>query len=633
MATATLLGTINLADTANFQLSYTLDSQSVANNTSTLTFYGTLNVTGSYIAWSNGNCWVHWSKNNDLAKRYTRGSYQLVSGTYTFTHNADGNLTINVGYGISTTFKSGSSSVDITLPQIPRYTSITRFDVTAKDETSLSVNWAAADNCDYLWYSLNNGSWTGAGGSPFTISGLTANTKYDVKIRVRRTDSQLTTDSWTVSQTTYDYPHAISVSNNPLVIGDKQTVTLYNPLKRSIQVHLISGTVDGYTSAENTTGTTSSPFNASAWIDWFYARIPNAQQGTYQIKVVCSSPSHTSTTTDKYTFKVKGTETPTFSNYTFQDINSTTTAVTRNNQYFIKGLSQLRATIPAANKMVPKNYATAKIYTAAIDGKSVNANYSSNANVNLDIGTLPTAGTRNLSVSATDSRGLITTVSKNVTVIDYAAPVINATAIRQNNFEATTTLKIAGTYSIVKIGNANKNTIKTVRYHYKESTASAYGSWVTLTPTLDTTNGKYSCPNQSISFTITKSYNIQIEVTDNLKTTTVTLSVSQGTPFIFISSSGSVEFNYDLYINKRMILKNNGAQGMGIANSSGKSIIRDHGNSNVTVDATGGDLFLGFENTKNINILNGKASVTANGGIKVSSDGIYVNNQKVIWYS
>lgn len=631
---ATLLGTINFDTYANFQLSYTLDSQSVANNTSTLTFYGTLNVTGNSIGWSNGNCWVHWSKNNNLAKRYTRGSYQLVSGTYTFTHNADGNLTINVGYGISTTYKSGSSSVNITLPKIPRYTSITRFDVTAKDETTLHVDWASSDSCDYAWYSLDGGStWTDSNSTSFDIAGLKANTTYNVKIRVRRRDSQLTTDSWNVSQTTYDYPHAISVDKNPLTIGDKQTVTLYNPLKRSIQVHFISGTVDGYTSAENTTGTTSSPFNASTWIDWFYARIPNAQQGTYQIKVVCSSPSHTSTTTDKYTFKVKGTETPTFSNYTFQDINSTTTAVTGNNQYFIKGLSQLRAVVSTANKMIAKNYATAKIYTAAIDGKSVNANYSSNANVNLDIGTLPTAGTRNLSVSATDSRGLITTVSKNVTVIDYAEPVINATATRQNNFEATTTLKIAGIYSLVKIGNANKNTIKTVRYHYKESTASTYGNWVTLTPTLDTTNGKYSCPNQSISFTITKSYNIQIEVTDNLKTTTVTLSVSQGTPFIFISSSGSVEFNYDLYINKRMILKNNGAQGMGIANSSGKSIIRDHGNNNVTVDATGGTLFLGYETTKSIDILKGKASVTANGGIKVSSDGIYVNNQKVIWYS
>ena len=573
---ATVAGTLYL-NNCNYQLQYDLISQDKVNNTSTVKFYGVLNVTNSYVAWSRGSANVYYAQSGALSTRYNRGSYTVVSGEYTFTHGSDGERTLEIGYGISTTFSGVNSSTVayIKLPKIPRYTSITKFEVNKRDETSLSVNWAAADNCDYLWYSLNNGSWTGTGGSPFTISGLTANTKYDVKIRVRRTDSQLTTDSWTVSQTTYDYPHAISVSNNPLVIGDKQTVTLYNPLKRSIQVHLISGTVDRYTSAENTTGTTSSPFNSSEWIDWFYARIPNAQQGTYQIKVVCSSPSHTSTTTDKYTFKVKGTETPTFSNYTFQDINSTTTAVTGNNQYFIKGLSQLRAVVSTANKMVAKNSATAKTYTAAIDGKSVIANYSSNANVNLDIGTLPTAGTRNLSVSATDSRGLITTVSKNVTVIDYAEPVINATATRQNNFEATTTLKIAGTYSIVKIGNANKNTIKTVRYHYKESTASTYGNWVTLTPTLDTTNGKYSCPNQSISFTITKSYNIQIEVTDNLKTTTVTLTVSQGTPFIFISSSGSVEFNYDLYINKRIILKNNGAQGMGIANSSGKSIIRD----------------------------------------------------------
>lgn len=57
---------------------------------------------------------------------------------------------------------------------------------------------------------------------------------------------------------------------------------------------------------------------------------------------------------------------------------------------------------------------------------------------------------------------------------------------------------------------------------------------------------------------------------------------------------------------------------LGIANSDGLPIIRDHGNNNVTVDATGGVLFLGFENTTGLNILNGKIKIDNDGDIETS---------------
>lgn len=45
-----------------------------------------------------------------------------------------------------------------------------------------------------------------------------------------------------------------------------------------------------------------------------------------------------------------------------------------------------------------------------------------------------------------------------------------------------------------------------------------------------------------------------------------------------------------------------GQDGYGLTNSDGTSIIRDYGNKNVTVDATGGDLYLGYKNTSTIRI-------------------------------
>ena len=71
-------------------------------------------------------------------------------------------------------------------------------------------------------------------------------------------------------------------------------------------------------------------------------------------------------------------------------------------------------------------------------------------------------------------------------------------------------------------------------------------------------------------------------------------------------------YNGDLLVNRSFRIPKNGDQGYGLCNSDGVSIIRDFNNRNVTVDATGGELFLGFQNTTSINILNGKALIDGN---------------------
>lgn len=136
----------------------------------------------------------------------------------TVPHNTDGTKKIYIGgtiNGPSGTTMAGlsvSDSKQCTLDTIPRYTSITTFTVNKRNETSFTFNWGTADTIDYLYYSTNNGSsWTGLDvtdgkSGSFTVSGLSANTTYTCKIRVRRKDSQLTTDSSAVSQTTYKVP-------------------------------------------------------------------------------------------------------------------------------------------------------------------------------------------------------------------------------------------------------------------------------------------------------------------------------------------------------------------------------------------------------------------------------------------
>lgn len=121
---ATVAGTIYL-NGCNYQLQYDILSQSQANNTTTVRFYGVLNVTNGWISWDTSKrVWVHYAENKSFSNYFTRGSYTMVQGDYTFTHDANGNKTQNVGFGIDTSFVSGSSAVDITFPHIDRFATL-----------------------------------------------------------------------------------------------------------------------------------------------------------------------------------------------------------------------------------------------------------------------------------------------------------------------------------------------------------------------------------------------------------------------------------------------------------------------------------------------------------------------------
>lgn len=114
----TVLGTVYL-NGCNYQIGYDLVSQSTANNTSTVKFYGVLNVTNNYVSWSSGSASVR-GVSTGIGTYYSKGSYTLVQTQTTITHNADGTYSATVSGSLSTTFVSGTASGKITLPTIAR---------------------------------------------------------------------------------------------------------------------------------------------------------------------------------------------------------------------------------------------------------------------------------------------------------------------------------------------------------------------------------------------------------------------------------------------------------------------------------------------------------------------------------
>lgn len=230
---------------------------------------------------------------------------------------------------------------------------------------------------------------------------------------------------------------------------------------------------------------------------------------------------------------------PTFSNFTYADTNSTTTAITGNNQYIIQGKSTLRATIASANKATAKKNATMVQYDFAIAGYAGIEAYTT-SDINKDIGVINASVDQALQVVARDSRDNTTTVQKKVYVIPYASPSIIATATRQSNFESNTTIHIGGAMSLLSVAGVTKNAVDAsngIKWRYKESTSSTWGSWTNVASTTSA-DGTVSVTDFVRTFDNKKAWDLQFSITDKLETKTINVSLGQGQPQFFIGADG-----------------------------------------------------------------------------------------------
>ena len=247
----------------------------------------------------------------------------------------------------------------------------------------------------------------------------------------------------------------------------------------------------------------------------FYAQIPRANSGTGTITCeTYSGNTKVGTSTCQFTAKVVDSN-PTFvaGNISYQDTNSTITAITGNNQHIVRNLSNLKVTIQNATG---KNSASISKYEITFN--SVTKTLTSAGTV--DFGTVNLSSNTNVSVKVTDSRGNTTTVTKTITILNWELPIATITARRVNNYEDETNLKVSVTISSVN----SKNSIQSIRYRYKKSTASSYSDYITITNDKD------------YKITIDKLYlwDFQVEIKDKFGTKTYTFQVPKGMPIMMI---------------------------------------------------------------------------------------------------
>ncbi len=293
--------------------------------------------------------------------------------------------------------------------------------------------------------------------------------------------------------------------------------------------------------------------NGSTWNGWASFGTVSSTTGTFVVTLPTSSsvllqarldtPNGGASESKQVSITTKTTHTaPSFSDFDYEDSNSSTVAISGNNQIFIQGQSQPMVTISVENKATANDEATITGYTANLNAQSIQIAYSSTDDVSgaFNNNTPNAYGTLALSVAANDSLSLAKSVSKNVVVIPWSAPTITASATRVNNFEAQTTLAISGAYSPVVIDGVVKNTLS-VSYRYKKTTDSEWGDWVSRPITI--TDSVFEADDLILSFDNEKQWDIEVIATDAFTTTTVSLALSVGKPIFFIDQNGKCSIN------------------------------------------------------------------------------------------
>lgn len=525
-------------------------SFSNSDNTSTISISGSLygkNI--SFSGSAGGTLEIWWYDNNEYINgvlvssleiiKTTIGTPTEINGSITVNHRSDGTL-IGRSYVVWTknannSYVPNTASVftaDSELTRIARYAEITSFSAIPINETQVTLNWKTDSTIDYIWFSSNGGStWLGttvnlSQGGSLTISNLTDDTLYSFKIRVRRYESQLVRESQIVESRTYSYPYIISASLN-ITIGDKPSVTLYNPLGRSVYVFGKIGDLNGTAvMAKNSNSTSVILDYLESGIDNMYSSIPNSSEGN--IYYTLSYETKDSSIVGKFNIDISNSY-PTFdeSNITYYDINGDVTAITEEtgpNCTLVQGLSKMRISISPASA---KNYATISKYVIRLGLYTEEIYNSGNIDITDSKKYLNFSSNQKLYIDAVDSRGYKTTAIKDIKFFSYFTPSITGSSKRLNNYGTIITYSLLPYFSY--INGKNKYTITCTAqdedYTFSTTIVSSSTSTLNITGQLD------------YNFLNDKSYVLNYKIVDSFNNESILpITVNVGTFTFFVDT-------------------------------------------------------------------------------------------------
>lgn len=468
-----------------------------------------------------------------------------TSGSITVAHNADGKKSITVGFSTRVyIYGPQEYGGSMTLTAIDRTAPTVTFSTSAVTAYGFKISASSSATADIWQYSTNNGSsWTQfsttAGTSAsVTLSSLSPNTSYTVKVRARKKSNQVygTSGSATVktlggavvnSVSTVTADNAtVSISINTTVYEASYSYTL--AIKNGSSTYLtISGLSWSKGTANRAVTLTAAQrttlLNAMASIKSF--------TGTFAVTTYSGSTQIGSTSSKTATVQTTSANSaPTLSGFTYEDSYSTTTNITGNNQLFIQSHSTLKVTPGTATA---KNGASITNYTASCNGVSK----SSTSNTAITVGKIAKSGSVSVTLTVTDSRGYTASVSKTITVIAYAAPKLSSVTLRRTNeIEPEMQLKFNGSISAISVDGTQKNSVQYVRYRYKKTSETSYSGYYSILSSTTRSGTSFSFSNlELLNLDAGSSYDFHLQIQDrlfSLSSLDVYFVVPQGTPLV-----------------------------------------------------------------------------------------------------
>lgn len=541
-------------------------TQDKDNNRSTVTWQVVAQRAGTtnWVKFYNVNINVN-GNNYAPSGQYANGG-EITKGSFTVNHDNEGHGSFSMSMSANVYYSSGNGAISASgvswLDQIPRgLTSITN-EVTSVGLNSVTIKWTCSPNRDHTQYSLNGGTWTDAGDTVatdnksgnYTVSGLEPNTQYNIKTRLKRTDSQLwSTAPTTLYFTTKDMTKVTSWTQVTLPeLKDDAYANINfvvnNPSGTSSRVYLernnggiaqyncwIDNTASGngtisiykntietiYNQHANATASYNNDSNKRATSGMQLTTMTHGKETYYYVypvtfvmtKANCGPTAIANMTIQEQNQDI-GTLTGTYANNAFTSYTNGT------NFIVVNGYSKVKVSM-AANPLTTRAGASNK--TVILGGSS-----SKNSTVATSH-TITNFTGNNISVTAADTRGFsLQRTSSNFTVKTYKPVTISNFKInRENGMGKSAYLTFNGTYNPLNFG-AVTNSIASVVLQVKEKsiawgTGSAGASdgnidktkvnnyTITSMISKNTTSGALSCSNIVIKTSGTSGNNLIFE--------------------------------------------------------------------------------------------------------------------------
>lgn len=533
-------------------------TQSVTGNYSDVT----LNVYLKYYTLNVGSRSDSTVSINGVSETYTAQAINDSSADYDLTllktytvrvyHNSNGTKTgvaLSAYWRFSGTY-SGTSITSITasttidLDAIDRTAPTVTCSVSNITANSFKISATSSATADYWDYSLDDGisatpfSTTAGTSASTTVTGLSPNTTYYVRVAARKKSNQVYGETSTVTVKTLG---GAIINSCPTITADattvtfKPNVTVYDA-SYSYYLSICNGSTEYVALSARTwskgTADRTITLSQTERADLLDA-MANLKSFTATIKVVTKSGTTQIGSTSSCTCTVQTTAAnsgPTMTAFSYKDSRSTTSALTGNNQLFIQSYSYLYV-IPGV--ATAKNGASIVKYAATCNGVT-NSNTTGAA---INLYEVSKSGTVDVVVTATDSRGYTVSNTQQITVIPYAKPKVSSISLRRtNDIEAEMQLVFSGSISPITVDGTQKNSLLYVQYRYKLTSATSYGSYTTITSAVTQSGTSFSYSNLELcSLDANSSYDFHVYIRDQLNTLSALnlyFTVPQGTPLV-----------------------------------------------------------------------------------------------------